>query len=143
MKACSLFLALLCSAILLGCEDEHLTLNANKLQTFDGAFKTLSSDKFPRSVEESGTSTLEISNGRFISTTFSESRGYGHAAGRLEITGDKIHFMDTVFKAWLMHVLPPKYLNGKYDYAFDGDKLQIGTKYQSGWVDIYTFHLKK
>jgi hypothetical protein len=142
MRIYQLFCATLLAAILFGCEDEDLMLNKNKAQSFSGSFKLLTSDKIPRTVKVSGTSSLEISNGRFTSTTVVESLGYGYSAGRLEITENKITFIDTVFKAWPMHILPPKYLNGTYDYKFDGDKLEVGTKLESGWVELHTLKLK-
>lgn len=142
MKICQLFATSLLAVILFSCADDDLVLNKNKDQSFKGSFELLTSDIIPRTVEASGTSTMEISNGRFISTTYVEDRGYGHSAGRLEINERKINFIDTVFKVWTMDILPPKYLNGTYDYKFDGDKLEIGTRLPSGWVEIYKFDLK-
>lgn len=142
MRINQLFCATVLTAILFGCGDDDLILNKNKDQSFKGSFKLLTSDKPLSSLEAAGTSTLEISNGRFTSTTYIKDLGSGHSAGRLEITESKINFMDTVPK-YFLNILPPKYLNGTYDYKFDGDKLEIGTKYESGWVEIYTFNLIK
>jgi hypothetical protein len=143
MKIYQPFRAALFAAILFGCGDDDLVLNKNKDQSFKGSFKLQTSENPFSTIEAIGTSALEISNGRFISTTYVEDLGYGHSAGRLEITESKINFIDTVFKVWPMNILPPKYLNGTYDYRFDGDKLEIGTKLQSGWVEIYALKLKK
>ena len=142
MRIYQLLSITLLSAILVGCGDDDMLLNKNKDQSFSGSFKLITSDKIPGIVEASGTSTLEISNGRFTSTTHIESFGYGHSAGRLEITENKITFIDTVFKAWPANIIQPKYLNGIYDYRFDGDKLELGTKLESGWIEKYNFDLK-
>lgn len=119
-----------------------MVLNKNKVQAFKGSFKLQTSESPLSTVEASGTSTLEISNGRFLSTTYVEDLGSGHSAGKLEISEKKITFVDTVFKAWIGLVAPPKYLNGTYDYKFDGNKLELGNKFESGWVERYYFDLK-
>jgi hypothetical protein len=142
MRIYQLFSVTLVTVILFGCEDDDLVLNKNKDQSFKGSFKLQTSENPLSTIEASGTSTLEISNGRFISTTYVEDLGYGHAAGRLEITESKITFMDTVPKYWPMNILPPKYLNGIYDYKFNGNKLELGNKFESGWVERYNFDLK-
>lgn len=135
--------AMLAVLLLFGCNDDDLMLNKNKDQSFKGSFKLQTSENPFSKVEACGTSTLEISNGRFVSTTYVNDLGYGHSAGRLEITENKVNFIDTVFKAWPMNILPPKYINGIYDYQFDGTTLEFGNKYESGWVERYTFDLTK
>jgi hypothetical protein len=143
MKTYRIFCAALFAFVLFSCEDDDLVLNKNKKQSFKGSFKLQTSEKFLSTVEAAGTSTLEISNGRFTSITYTETLGYGHAAGRLAITESKINFIDTVFKAWPANIMPPRYINGTYDYKFDGNKLELGNKYESGWVEIHTLDLKQ
>ncbi|HMV08580.1 MAG TPA: hypothetical protein PK325_11400 [Cyclobacteriaceae bacterium] len=137
MKTCFTFCVLLLSFVILSCGDEHLTLNENKPQKFEGSFKLETNDQ---SLDQSGTSTLEIFNGRFKGSTYN---GSIQSAGRLTVTENKIIFTDTVFKIYPANILPPRSLSGTYDYAFDGNKLQIGNKYPSGWVEVHTFYLKK
>lgn len=119
------------------CEDDRITLNKSKRQVFEGSFTVTTNDN---TVDESATSTLEISNGRFKGLTYN---GSILAAGRLTVTENKIIFADTVFKIYPANILPPRCLNGTYDYTFDGNKLQIGNKYPSGGVELHTLYLKK
>lgn len=119
------------------CEDDRITLNKSKRQVFEGSFTVTTNDN---TVDESATSTLEISNGRFKGLTYN---GSILAAGRLTVTESKIIFTDTVFKIYPANILPPRCLNGTYDYTFDGNKLQIGNKYPSGGVELHTLYLKK
>lgn len=134
MKTYLLFCALLFSFSLLSCEDEKLPLNVNKHQKFEGSFKVKTDTK---AYNQSGISTLEISNGYYKGTTYGEVL----SAGKLTVTSNKITFMDTVFKAYLTHIVPPTSLNGTYDYAFDGNRLEIGNKHGSDWVETHSFKL--
>jgi hypothetical protein len=136
MKTYLLFCVLLFSFALLSCEDEKLPLNVNKHQKFEGSFKVKTDTK---AYNQSGTSTLEISNGSYKGYTFD---GHIHSAGKLHVSTNKITFMDTVFKIYTTEILPPTCLKGTYDYAFDGNTLQIGNKHGSGWVETHTFRLK-
>lgn len=126
----------LISLTFLGCEDDRVTLNKSKRQIFEGSFTVTTNDN---TVDESATSTLEIYNGRFKGSTYD---GSVQAAGRLTVTDSKIIFADTVFKIYPANILPPRCLNGTYDYTFDGNKLQIGNKYPSGGIELHTLYLK-
>lgn len=127
----------LIALIFSACEDDRVTLNKSKRQVFEGSFTVTTNDN---TVDESATSTLEISDGRFKGLTYN---GSILAAGRLTVTESKIIFTDTVFKIYPANILPPRCLNGTYDYTFDGNKLQIGNKYPSGGVELHTLYLKK
>lgn len=137
MKNHLLICVLFFSFALFSCADEHLPLNVNRSQRFEGSFKLETDDK---SLDQSGTSTLEIAGGVYKNSTYN---GMVYAAGKLTATENKITFSDTVFKIYPANIIPPRSLNGTYDYAFDGNKLQIGNKYSSGWVETHTFYLKK
>ena len=137
MKVIQLFCAVMVSLVLFSCEDEHLPLNVNKDQNFEGSFRLKTDTK---AYNQSGTSTLEISNGSYKGYTFD---GQILSAGKLNVSEKKITFMDTVFKVYPGNIIPFTSLNGTYDYAFDGNKLQVGNKYGSGWLEIHTFRLKK
>lgn len=126
----------LIALIFSACEDDRVTLNKSKRQVFEGSFTVTKKDN---TVDESATSSLEISNGRFKGLTYN---GSILAAGRLTVTESKIIFTDTVFKLYPANILPPRCLNGTYDYTFDGNKLQIGNKYPSGGVELHTLYLK-
>jgi|GEM_PF-2096856 len=130
------FTVVLLSLIVLSCEDDRIPLNKNKHQVFEGSF-TLKTDN--KSTNQSGSSTLEILNGKFDGYTYD---GGVHAAGKFTVTENKITFIDTVFKIYPTNIIPPRSLNGTYDYAFDGNKLQIGNKYASGWIEEHTFYLE-
>lgn len=140
MKIYKLFFVALLLTALTSCEDEKLVLNKTKEQSFTGSLTIRTSNQAFNPI--TGTSSLEISNGRFVSTTYVEGRGYGHSAGTLKISENKIHFTDTVFKATLMHLVPPFYISGTYDYAFDGQKLELGNRLESGAIERYAFDLK-
>lgn len=135
MKTCLLFCIVLSAFVFLSCEDENLPLNVNKHQNFEGSFKLKTDAK---AYNQSGPSTLEISNGSYKSFTNGIL-----SAGKVKVSTAKITFMDTVFKIYPGHITPPVCLNGTYDYAFDGDRLEIGNRFQSGWVEKHTFQLKR
>lgn len=134
MKACFLICALLTSFVLLSCEDEHLPLDVNKHQQFEGSFSVKTDTK---AYNQSGTSTLEISNGSYKAYTNGIL-----SAGLVKTSSNKIIFTDTVFKIYNANIIPPTSLNGTYDYAFDGDRLEIGNRHQSSWIEKHTLRLK-
>ena len=121
--------------VFLSCEDENLPLNVTRPQNFEGSFR-LKTDT--EAYNQSGPSTLEISNGSYKSYTNGIL-----SAGKLKVSANKITFMDTVFKIYPANIIPPICLRGTYDYAFDGDRLEIGNRFQSGWVEKHTFQLKR
>jgi len=118
MKIFRYFIPLATLTILLSCNNDevNIQLNPNMDLSLNGTFKTIDSENI------SGTVTLQISNGYYNSTT---NLPYGHGAGKLEVNGSTINFVDTLFFPIPALYGPSYVLSGKHQYKFDGDNLEI------------------
>jgi len=109
---------------LISCQDDpQVSLNVSDEMEFSGTFETIQSDNV------SGSVTLLISNGHYESTT---NLPFGYGAGRIELSGNTINFVDTAF-----FIIPALYgpaypLSGKHTYNFDGQHLTLWRKKNVG-----------
>jgi hypothetical protein len=135
MKAFTYLLSLMTTLVLLGCESDVVNqrLNSNIDLSFSGTFKTINPDN------ALGTVTLEISNGYYQSTT---NLPFGVGAGKLNIEGSTINFIDTLFFPIPAFYGPSYVLSGKHQYDFNGDTLKISRGNNVGGIE-YELVLKK
>ena len=118
MKIFRYFIPLATLTILLSCNNDevNIQLNPNMDLSLNGTFKTIDSENI------SGTVTLQISNGYYNSTT---NLPYGHGAGKVEVNGSTINFVDTLFFPIPALYGPSYVLSGKHQYKFDGYNLEF------------------
>lgn len=107
------------SFYLFGCKDNDLKLNLDTNQDllFSGTFKTKDSDE---NIFENV--SLKISNGYYECTT---SLPFGYGAGKIEVNGNVVNFIDTAFFAIPALYGPSYVLSGEHYYKFDGEDLEI------------------
>jgi hypothetical protein len=126
-----LFLSLLNFAILSCSGDPQISLNISNESDFTGTFETIHSD------EISGIATLQIFNGRYECTT---NLPFGRGAGKIEVSGNSINFIDTTSFVIPAIYGPPYQLSGSYIYSFDGKHLKVWRKKNVGIV-VYDLEL--
>jgi hypothetical protein len=110
---------ILVSICLLGCTDNDLKINLDPNQdlSFSGTFKTNDSDE---NIFENV--NLKISNGYYECTT---NLPFGYGAGKVEVNGNLVNFIDTAFFAVPALYGPSYVLSGKHYYIFNGEDLEI------------------
>lgn len=117
------------AALLLGCASDEvgIRLNPDQELLFSGSFATNGSDE---NLSESV--TLKIFNGRYECTT---GLPFGYGAGKLDVRGDRVTFIDTVFFA-VPAIFGPSYvLSGEHEYEFDGETIEIWREKNEGGVN--------
>ena len=109
---------LLIGLILPCCDKNELKVNLNAKDdlAISGTFETINSENI------TGTISLDISDGHYECST---NLPFGHGAGKLEVNGTKINFIDTLFFAVPALYGPSYVLSGEHQYEFDGDNLKI------------------
>lgn len=123
MKSLLPFLVLV---TLVSCHDDpHVSLNAFNELEFSGTFETIRSDNV------SGLANLSISNGHYESTT---NLPFGYGAGKIEVSGNTVNFIDTAFFNTPAIFGPAYPLSGKHAYTFDGQHLIIWRKKNLGSI---------
>jgi hypothetical protein len=129
MKKMAFVCALISSTFLPGCENEgmNVMLDKNESMSFSGTFRTIDSDENLRETVE-----LTIVNGRYESFT-SLPGGYG--AGKVEINGNYINFIDTVFTVTLAIYGPSYTPSGEHYYQYDGKNLKLFRKKNVGSIE--------
>ena len=135
MKKCLLILSLLILILSNSCKktESQLNIDPNDELSFSGSFKTINSENL------SGTILLGISDGYYGCLT---NLPFGHGAGKLEADETTIVFIDTSFFA-IPAIYGPSYvLSGKYNYLYNGEKLQIWKKENVGEI-MYELKLVK
>jgi hypothetical protein len=135
MKRFRYFTLLMTTIILLSChhDDVNVKLNPESDLSFTGSFKTSDSENV------SGTITLQIANGHYNCST---NLPFGQGAGKIEIQGSTINFIDTIFFI-IPAIYGPSYvLSGPHQYKFDGDQLKIWRAKNGGDI-TYNLNLKK
>ena len=101
----------------MGCETANqLFLDPDESSYFAGTFRSVNSDAV------SGSITLVISSGFYQCFT---NEPFGNGAGRLEVISTSINFIDTLFFPIPALYSAPHVLSGKYNYCYDGEKLEI------------------
>ena len=111
------------------CTNDDLKVNLNPKQdlSFSGTFKTTDSDEnLLENVD------LKISKGHYECTT---SLPFGYGAGKLEVNGNTINFIDTAFFVFPAIFGPPYVLNGEHHYKFDGKILEIWREKNVGSIE--------
>ena len=128
MRKLIFLLTLFVATSFYSCEKEKLQvdLNPNEDSSFSGTFETINSENL------SGTVNLNISNGYYECVT---NLPFGHGAGKLEINGTKINFIDTLF-----FTIPAMYgasyaRSGEHNYRFDGENLKIWREKNVGSIE--------
>lgn len=118
MKGFGHFITLIATVILLSCNNDNVSvqLNPESDLSFTGTFKTIDSENI------SGTVALQIKNGVYNTST---NLPFGHGAGKIEIRGSIVSFIDTLFFPVPAIYGPSYVLSGKHQYRFDGDNLKI------------------
>lgn len=135
MKRLICFPSILIMMLLLSCNKKDVNVNLNPASdlAFNGTFRTINSENI------SGTVTLQISNGYYNCST---SLPYGKGAGKIEIQGSTIHFIDTLFFP-IPAIYGPSYvLSGQHQYQFDGKNLKIWRAKNVGSV-AYNLNIDK
>jgi hypothetical protein len=128
MKELIVFI-LMVSVYLIGCrsEDVKIKLDINENSIFSGTFQTINSEE---NILESV--NLKISNGYYECTT---SLPFGYGAGRLEISGNRVIFIDTT-SVIIPAIYGPSYvLSGEHHYEFDGHNLKVWRKKHVGSIE--------
>ena len=127
---------LIITVFVFGCVDDDvkIDLDVNQELAFDGTFRTRGSDE-----NLSEKVTLKISNG-FYECTTSLHAGYG--AGKLEVSGKSINFIDTLFFP-IPAIFGPSYvLSGEHHYEYNGKELKIWRNKNVGSIE-YDLSLKE
>ena len=121
-------LILLIGLILPCCDKDDLkvNLNANDDLVFSGTFEAVNSKNI------TGTVSLDISDGYYKCST---NLPYGNGAGKLEVNGTKINFIDTLFFPVPAIFGPAYVLSGEHQYEFDGVNLKIWRALNVGSVE--------
>jgi len=91
-----------------------------------------------RDIVSSGTTVLELKDGRFINTG-NYNRVPAGGSGTYSINNDKIIFNDE--NIWTANFDWNLILNGEYDYTFDGNRLKFSAN--KNGVGYYEYDLKK
>ena len=128
MRKLIFLLTLFVATSFYSCEKEKLQvdLNPNEDSSFSGTFETINSENL------SGTVNLNISNGYYECVT---NLPFGHGAGKLEINGTKINFIDTLFFTIPAMYGPSYALSGEHNYRFDGENLKIWREKNVGSIE--------
>lgn len=102
-----------------GCieNDAKIDLDVNQELAFEGTFRTRGSDE-----NLSEKVTLKISNGFYECTT---SLPFGFGAGKLEVSGKSINFIDTLFFPVPALYGPSYVLSGEHHYEYNAKELKI------------------
>lgn len=110
---------LIIAVFVFGCVDDELKvdLDVNQELAFEGTFQTSGSDE--DLFEEVA---LKISNGFYKTTT---SLPFGYGAGKLEVSGNSINFIDTLFFPVPALFGPSYVLSGEHHYEYNGQQLKI------------------
>jgi hypothetical protein len=129
MKTIFLIPAIVSLTFLLSCKNEELNLNLSKNESmsFRGTFETRDSEE-----NLSGTVTLKIENGLYQSST---SLPGGFGAGKIEIHGNKINFIDTVFVPTPAIYGPSYTPSGEHYYKYDGESLKLWREKNVGSIE--------
>lgn len=89
----------------------------NQNLSFRGTIQTKgSNENFSEAV------TLKISNGFYKTTT---NLPFGYGAGNLDVTGNSINFIDTLFFPVTALFGPSYVLSGEYQYEYNHKELKI------------------
>ncbi|MFM7429971.1 MAG: hypothetical protein ACKO1F_08740 [Flammeovirgaceae bacterium] len=129
------FVFLLIGTVLTSCESNKINPQINPVtdMSFNGTFRTSNSDNV------TGTVTLEISKGYYKSST---NLPFGVGAGKLNVNGSTINFIDTLFFPIPALYGPSYVLSGQHQYDFDGENLKIWRTKNVGEIE-YNLKVKK
>lgn len=114
---------------LFGCVDDNIKvdLNVNQNLSFSGTLQTKESNE---NLLENV--TFKISNGFYKCTT---SLPYGFGAGKLEVSGNSINFIDTLFFPVPALFGPSYVLSGEHHYEYNGQELKIWRSKNIGRIE--------
>ncbi|MFD2037066.1 hypothetical protein ACFSKL_19865 [Belliella marina] len=115
-------------------DNVKMDLDVNQELDFEGAFRTKGSDE--NLFEEV---TLKIANGFYETTT---SLPFGYGAGKLEVFGSSISFIDTLFFPIPALYGPSYVLSGTHNFEFNGKELKIWSEKNVGAIE-YNLRLKE
>jgi len=115
--------------LLFGCVDDDIKVNldVNQNLSFSGILQTKGSDE--NLLEDV---TLKISKGSYKCTT---SLPYGFGAGKLEVSGNSINFIDTLFFPVPALFGPSYVLSGEHQYEYSGQELKIWRSKNIGSIE--------
>ena len=136
-------LALICGVMFTGCGKESIgseeISKPIEESIYSGTFTVKYFVDMPESWgRENGTTTLELKDGKFISTGNSNRIPAG-GSGNYSIINDKIIFQDV--NAWTADFDWNLILHGEYNFSFDGRRLKISANKND--VGYYEYDLKK